>query len=86
MSGVWIGASYALGRSVRVGEPYPHICGINVAGRMSRRRVVLWKRDCAACVQEQHEQEHPPQIPVDQLPPVDPDITAAEHRRTGEKD
>lgn len=26
------------------------------------------------------------ELHVDQLPPVDPDITAAEHRRLGEKD
>jgi hypothetical protein len=86
VTGLWIGASYVLGRPVRFGEPYPHICGVNVAGRMSSRRVLLWKRDCAACVQEQHEQEYPPPIAVDELPAVDPDITAAEHRRVGDKD
>lgn len=47
--GVWIGASYALGRPAPVAEPYPHICGIEVTGRMTGGRVRLWHRDCAAC-------------------------------------
>lgn len=47
--GIWLGASYVLGREVPVGEPYPHICGHEVVGRDSGQKVRLWRRDCAAC-------------------------------------
>ena len=50
MSGLWIGASYVLGRDVRTDEPYPHICGLVVDGRMTPGlRVLLEPKNCAAC-------------------------------------
>ena len=49
--GVWLGASHALGRPVPVDEPYPHICGIDIVGRMTGARYRLWRRDCGACVE-----------------------------------
>jgi hypothetical protein len=79
---VWLGASYALGRPVPVTEPYPHICGTNVVGRETGRRYRLWRRDCAACIQDEHDERQQ----TDDYPPVDPDITAAEARRLGEHD
>lgn len=51
-AGVWVGASYALGRPVPVADPYPHICQIPVTGLMTGVQFTLWRRDCAAC---QHE-------------------------------
>lgn len=51
---LWIGASYALGRDLPVTEPYPHICGAEVAGRMTQRRYRLWRKDCAACAATEH--------------------------------
>lgn len=83
MTGVWLGASYALGRPVPVTEPYPHICSITVVGRASGQRLKLWRRDCAACIQQEHDER---QQPTELYPPVDPDITAAEARRMGEHD
>jgi hypothetical protein len=51
--GVWIGASYALGRDVPVDEPYTHICRRRVRGRMTPHLdVVLDHRACAACAEE----------------------------------
>lgn len=85
MTGVWLGASYALGRDAPVTEPYPHICGQNITGRMTGRQVRLWRRDCAACVQDEHDQQQQ-QLDVDQLPPVDPEQAALEARRLGEHD
>lgn len=47
---VWIGASYALGREVTTDEPYPHICGNRVAGRMTPGLTVrIGPPECAAC-------------------------------------
>lgn len=48
-TGVWLGASYVLGRPVPVGEPYPHICQIDVIGRITHTQFRTWRRDCAAC-------------------------------------
>lgn len=48
-TGQWIGASYALGRPVSTGEPYPHICGVTVTGSMTGVTVRLRERHCAAC-------------------------------------
>lgn len=50
--GLWLGASYALGRDVLTSEPYPHLCGVEVTGRVTGRRYRLWKRDCAACTEQ----------------------------------
>lgn len=47
--GVWLGASYVLGRPVPVTEPYPHICGFQVLGRETRTYFEVWRRACAAC-------------------------------------
>jgi hypothetical protein len=61
-TGVWIGASYVLGRPVPVNEPYPHICGASVTGRITGRSVTLRHgvrdgyADCAACAHQQAEQ------------------------------
>jgi hypothetical protein len=48
-AGSWLGASYVLGRDVTDTEPYPHICGVDVVGRVTRARFRVWRRDCAAC-------------------------------------
>ncbi|MFF5228430.1 hypothetical protein [Dactylosporangium sp. NPDC000521] len=48
-TGIWVGASYALGRDVPVDGPYPHICGINLTSRHTRERIRLRRIDCAAC-------------------------------------
>jgi hypothetical protein len=82
LRGIWLGASYALGKPAPVAEPYPHICGAAVVGRMTGRQVRLWRRDCAACLTEARE---PPE-PTGDLPPTDPDVTAEEARRLGEHD
>lgn len=53
--GVWLVASAALGRTVRVTERYPHIhdCQpLNAAGQPLR----IGRRGCAACAEQ--EQEH----------------------------
>ena len=51
-AGVWIGASYALGRPAPVDKPYPHICGITVPGRITPGLTVrLWRKECAACAE-----------------------------------
>lgn len=84
VTGVWLGASYILRRPVPVGEPYPHVCSLAFVSLRTGKRVWLGRRDCAACVQQEHEERQ--QLPVDQLPPVDPDITALEARRLGEHD
>lgn len=64
--GVWIGASYALGRNATVAEPYPHICGMRVAGRMTAGLTVrLWRKECAACIQEQHDEQTAGRAPPD---------------------
>lgn len=52
-TGVWIGASYALGRPVPVDGPYPHICTRTVTGRMTGQRLRIWRRDCPACATSQ---------------------------------
>lgn len=79
----WIGASYALGRPVTTAEPYPHICHLTIDGRKTPSlRVKLWRRDCAACVQQQHAERSPP----DQLPPMTDEQRAEEARRMGERD
>lgn len=83
MTGVWLGASLVLGRPVPVREPYPHVCRLSFIGWATGKRIWLGRRDCAACVQEEHDER---QQPTDVFPPVDPAITAAEARRLGEHD
>jgi hypothetical protein len=80
-SGRWIGASYVLGRDVLTGEPYPHVCQLDVTGTMTGARSRLQRRDCAACLTEQAARRAPPPAP---LPPVDDDTRALEARRLGE--
>jgi hypothetical protein len=79
-SGVWLGATYVLGRTVRVGELYPHICGQHITGRMTPSlRVSLWKRDCGACAWETAERQTAARAELAEL--------QAEHRRrAGERD
>lgn len=84
MTGVWLGASYVLGRPVPVTEPFPHLCSLAFVGRKTGKRIWIGRRDCAACLTEAHDQRQQPDL--DQLPPVDPDITEAERRRLGEHD
>lgn len=82
--GRWAAASYVLGREVMRGEPYPHICGRIVDGRMSTNsRVYLKAKDCAACVQERYARRAPPPAG---LPPVTDEQRAEEARRLGERD
>lgn len=52
--GLWIAASHALGRDVTTNEPYPHICNLDVVGRVTQPpvRYRLWRRDCAACAEQ----------------------------------
>lgn len=50
-AGVWLGASYALGRPVPVTEPYPHLCGRLVPGGMTGRDVRITRTACAACAE-----------------------------------
>jgi hypothetical protein len=50
--GVWVGASHVLGRPVPVDEPFPHVCGVDVTGTMTRRQFRLWARDCGACAEK----------------------------------
>jgi len=58
--GIWIGASYVLGRDVPVDGPYPHICAKRVPGRMTPGAVVITgPRDCAACVMERAVRRRP---------------------------
>lgn len=53
MTGIWLGATYALGRDVPTSQPYPHICGITITGRMTPRlRIYLSRKACAACAEE----------------------------------
>lgn len=47
--GIWLGASYALGRNAATDQPYPHVCGITLTGRVTGVRYRLTRRDCAAC-------------------------------------
>jgi hypothetical protein len=47
--GMWIGASYALGRLVSADEPYQHICGRFFTGRVTGQEFKLFSRDCFAC-------------------------------------
>lgn len=54
--GVWLGASYVLGRPAPVSEPYPHICGMR---RPSGARIQ--ERDCAAQHNKQDQQDQPPE-------------------------
>jgi hypothetical protein len=55
--GVWLVATAALGRDVPVDErPHPHVCGMTVAGRHGRERV-LYRRDCAACADDEQRGE-----------------------------
>lgn len=82
-AGRWIAASYILGRDVLVDEPYPHVCGLWVDARMTPGlRVQLWRRECAACIQEQHEDRAPPA----ELPPISDELRAIEARRMGERE
>lgn len=47
---VWLLASRALGRPVPVdGEPYPHVCGAQVAVDVNGKPVELNHVQCAAC-------------------------------------
>ena len=56
MTGLWIAASYVLGRDVSTDEPYPHLCGRVVDGRMTHGlRVLLEPENCAACGQRRFE-------------------------------
>jgi hypothetical protein len=48
-TGIWLGASYVLGRDVPADGPYPHIDGRIITGRMTGVEVRLTRRDCAAC-------------------------------------
>lgn len=80
MTGVWLGASRALGRQVTVAEPYPHTCGSYVTGPTGRE-VKLWRRDCAACGWEA-EQERRRQV----APEVAQEARAVEARMMGERD
>jgi hypothetical protein len=75
---VWLGASYALGRPVPVGETAPHVCGSLIVGRVTGRQVKLWRRDCAACAWETGEQRRQVEVTEEML--------AAERRRIGERD
>lgn len=50
--GVWLGASYALGRPVPFDQPYPHICGQLVPGVMTGRDTRISFRACAACAEK----------------------------------
>jgi hypothetical protein len=81
---VWHGASYVLGRPVYVDEPYPHLCALQFRSPRNGQRMWISRRDCAACLQEAQSARQPPDS--DQLPPIDPEITAAEARRLGEHD
>jgi len=72
-AGIWVGASYVLGRDVPVSEPYPHICGLRVVGTMSGREYTLWRRDCAACRTEQTNRNQP--AVVVPLPPEAKQLT-----------
>lgn len=48
--GMWLGASYALGRPVPVGEDYPHICHLYVTG-WTGTRFKTQPRDCPVCAE-----------------------------------
>lgn len=81
-AGIWLGASYALGRPAPVDEPYPHICQIRVAGRMTADLTFkIPPGDCAACRQKRQLERRPP------LTVVDPDaVREHEARRLGERE
>jgi hypothetical protein len=82
--GRWAAASYVLGREVLVREPYPHICGNTVQGRMSPHVTVrLWRKECAACIQEEHDARGSPPVG---LPPLTEEQRALEARRMGERE
>jgi hypothetical protein len=78
VTAVWLAATAALGRPVRVGETYPHICGSIITGRVTGREIRLWKRDCAACAWEAGERRREVEVTEQML--------AAERRRVGERD
>jgi hypothetical protein len=79
-TGVWLGASYVLGRTVRVGELYPHIDDQYVdSWTRPGTRIQLWKRDCGACAWETAERQTAARVELAEL--------QAEHRRrAGERD
>lgn len=84
MTGVWVGASYVLGRPAPLSEPYPHICGVTVTTRRTRERFRLRRIDCAACYYDARHRRELAGLVL--LPPVDLEITTAEARRLGEHD
>jgi hypothetical protein len=44
----WLVASARYDRPVRIGDPYPHLCG-GVIHSPSGRVVEMWPRDCPPC-------------------------------------
>lgn len=47
--GLWIVATLALGRPVRLADTYPHICGTRATSPATGATVRLAPRDCGAC-------------------------------------
>lgn len=72
--GVWLGASWILGRKIRTDRTYPHICCTTVTGGISGRQVVVTGRDCAACMARRASRHDTQDIPA---PPVDTATLAA---------
>jgi hypothetical protein len=49
-TGIWLGASLALDRTVPVDEPYPHICGRLIKVRAATRQCTrITRAACGAC-------------------------------------
>jgi hypothetical protein len=78
--GIWLEASFALGRDVPVTEPYPHICHVEWFSRTTAQRVKLRRLDCAACVAQFQQRTEP----TGGLPEVPAEVLEAEARRLGE--
>jgi hypothetical protein len=78
--GIWLGATFVLGRDALVTEPYPHVCHFEWFSRDTARRVKLRRLDCAACVQQFQQRAEP----TGDLPEVPAEVLELEARRLGE--
>lgn len=50
--GVWLAASYVLGREISIEGRYPHVCYWTVTGLVTGRLVYLTSGDCPACLRQ----------------------------------
>ena len=79
-TGIWLGASFVLGRDVPASEPYPHVCHFEWFSRTAAKRVKLRRLDCAACVAQFQQRTEP----TGELPKVPAEVLEVEARRLAE--